>query len=109
MSSPLLIAQTNTAEVEGVVRDAQGGVLPGATVVAFRVMTGLRIERVTDGAGRFFFAGLPVGSYTITVTLEGFKQVTQAGLLLQIVQRVNLPVTLPPGEQAGTITPTSDP
>ena len=108
MSGLLLIAQTNTAEVEGVVRDPQGGVLPGATVVAFRVMTGLRIERVTDSAGRFFLAGLPVGSYTITVSLEGFKQVTQAGLLLQIGQRINLPVTLPLGEQAEIITVTSD-
>jgi hypothetical protein len=108
MSGPLLIAQTNTAEVEGVVRDSQGGVLPGATVVALHVMTGLRIERVSDDAGRFFFAGLPVGSYTITVSLEGFKQVTQAGLLLQIGQRVNLPVTLPLGGQEETITVTSD-
>src|SRR5216684_9010464 len=41
------IAQTNTGEVSGVVRDISGGVLPGATVTARHVASGLVVERVT--------------------------------------------------------------
>src|SRR5438445_645687 len=41
-------AQYNTAEIGGVVKDAQGGVLPGALVTAVHVATSLRVERTTD-------------------------------------------------------------
>lgn len=36
-------AQTNTGEIFGVVRDAQGGVLPGTTVAAEHVESGTRV------------------------------------------------------------------
>src|SRR5690348_6573886 len=75
-----LAAQTNTAEIGGVVRDAQGGVLPGATVTALHVSSGFRVARVTDQAGRFFLPALPVGEYVLTVQLDGFRQFAQRGL-----------------------------
>jgi hypothetical protein len=40
----LLAAQTNTGEISGVVRDAQGGALPGARVIAEHVDSGVRVE-----------------------------------------------------------------
>src|SRR6476469_7579035 len=87
-------AQTNTGEIQGVVRDPLGGALPGATIVALHAVAGLRVERVSDESGRFFMPGLPVGDYGITVTLEGFKAVNR-GLTLQVGQRLDVPVTLP--------------
>ncbi len=53
-------AQTNTGELAGVVRDAQGGLLPGARVVVDHAETGTRIERLTDESGRYFFPSLRV-------------------------------------------------
>jgi hypothetical protein len=47
-------AQTDTGEISGVVRDTQGGVLPGVTIVAEHLDSGTRIEHVTDGEGRYF-------------------------------------------------------
>ena len=88
------IAQTNTAEIAGEVRDSQGGVLPGATVTVSHVGSGFRIVRVSDQVGRFFMPGLPVGEYVIVVELEGFRQFTQKGLVLNLGQKVDLPVTL---------------
>ena len=58
---PMALAQTNTAQMTGVVRDSSGGVLPGATVIAIQQATGTVVERVTDGEGRFF---LPEMSYS---------------------------------------------
>jgi len=47
-------AQTNTGQISGVVRDSQGGVLPGATITAEHVATGTKVERVSDDRGRYF-------------------------------------------------------
>ena len=112
MSLPLaaaVTAQTNTAEVAGVVRDAQGGVLPGATVVASHVASGFRAVRVTDQAGRYFMPALPIGEYVlVTVELAGFRQFTHTGLILRVGQRIDLPITLQIGQLADLVTVTAD-
>ena len=41
-------AQTNTGEIAGIVRDSQGGVLPGATVSAEHLASGTIVERTSD-------------------------------------------------------------
>jgi hypothetical protein len=63
----------NTTTLSGVVTDDQGGVVPGADVVAKNNATALTIQGVTDGTGRFVLAGVLPGTYTVTVTLMGFK------------------------------------
>ena len=102
------IAQTNTAEIAGEVRDSQGGVLPGATVTVSHVGSGFRIVRVSDQVGRFFMPGLPVGEYVIVVELEGFRQFTQKGLVLNLGQKVDLPVTLQLGPLSDAVTVTGE-
>lgn len=97
-------AQTNSAEIQGVVRDSVGGPLSTALVVAVHRESGLRIVRRTDEGGRFFFSALPVGEYAVTVSLDGFKTATRVGLVLQVGQRVDLPITLTIGAAAETVT-----
>jgi hypothetical protein len=97
-------AQYNTAEISGVVKDAQGGVLPGATVAVVHVESGQRTERVTDEEGRFFLPALRVGPYTVSVELMGFKTFTQTGLVLRVGQKIDLPVTLTIGSVAEVVT-----
>ena len=85
MSAPALAgAQYNTAELSGVVRDAKGGVLPGANVVALHVASGRRSERQSDTEGRFTLPALPVGDYQVFVELSGFKRFEQHGLTLSV-------------------------
>jgi hypothetical protein len=43
-----VVAQTASGEISGVVRDMQGGVLPGVTIVAEHLESGTRIERVSE-------------------------------------------------------------
>jgi hypothetical protein len=74
-------AQYNTAEIGGVVKDVQGGVLPGATVAAVHLASRLRVERTTDSGGRFLLPALPVGEYALSVELNGFKTFTRTGLV----------------------------
>lgn len=100
-------AQYNTAEIEGVVLDEQGGALPGASVSATHVASGLTVERITDAAGRFFLAALPVGETVLHVTLPGFRQYTQQGLVLTVGQRIDVAVTLQVGELTESLTVTA--
>ncbi|HMF93809.1 MAG TPA: carboxypeptidase-like regulatory domain-containing protein, partial [Vicinamibacterales bacterium] len=62
-----------TSTLSGVVVDASGGVIPGADVVAKHDATGVTNSAVTNSEGAFSFPALNTGSYTVTVTLQGFK------------------------------------
>jgi hypothetical protein len=97
------VAQYNTAELSGVVRDAQGGALPGATVVATHVSSGLMVARTTDTTGRFFLPALPVGDYAVSISLSGFRTATER-LTLQVGQKIDLPVMLQIGGVSDAVT-----
>jgi hypothetical protein len=62
-----------TSTLSGIVVDTAGGVIPGAEVVAKHAATGVTTNGVTNERGAFSFPGLNVGTYTVTVTLQGFK------------------------------------
>jgi hypothetical protein len=62
----------DTFRIDGVVRDSQGGALPGAEIT----LSGGRTV-VTDIDGRFAFANLGPGSYEISARLAGFRAQTQ--------------------------------
>ena len=87
------VAQTNTGEVSGVVKDLSGGVLPGATVTALHLASGTVVERVTDGQGRFFLPALRIGDWEVTVRLSGFAVQTRR-FALEIGRAVGLEFTL---------------
>ena len=99
-------AQTNTAEISGMVVDDQGGLLPGASVTATHLASGRRTEALTDSAGRFFLPGLSVGSYDLTVHLDGFRAALQSNIVLALGQRLDLSFRLAVGGVAETITVT---
>jgi hypothetical protein len=68
-------AQTvTTGSLAGVITDAQGGVLPGATVTAIHTPTGTSYEAVTDGDGRYTILNVRVGPYTVSAVMSGFKR-----------------------------------
>ena len=67
-------AQVTTGNIVGVVTDQQGGVLPGAVVLATHVPTGTIYKGLTDKDGRFQILEVRVGGpYTLAVTMTGFK------------------------------------
>jgi hypothetical protein len=92
------LAQTNTGQIKGVLRDHSRGVIPGANVTATNVATGLTVARVTDSAGEFVFPSLAVGEWTISAVASGFKQLVKPGVILQLGQVVDLELQLEVGE-----------
>jgi len=102
-------AQTDTGEISGVVRDTQGGVLPGVTIVAEHLDSGTRIEHVTDGEGRYFFPSLRTGTYNLTADLTGFRRIIRSGLMLRLGQTVAIDFELEPGGLTEDVVVTGDP
>jgi hypothetical protein len=101
-------AQTNTAEIAGVARDAQGGVLAGVTVTAVHEETGASVQGVTDDQGRYLLASLRVGRYTVTTERTGFARIVRPGVELEVGQMLRLDVVLDVGGLAEDITVTAD-
>ncbi len=69
-------AQSTLGRVVGIVRDASGAVLPGASVVLESRATGAKIDSISQADGAFIFPQVRPGYYTVTVELAGFKPVT---------------------------------
>jgi hypothetical protein len=86
-------AQEQTASIQGVVRDAGGGVVPGVTVTASDAR-GLAVPTVTDESGRYWFPSLPPGRFALTTELAGFAPVRVENVDLHLGQELTVPITL---------------
>ena len=87
-------AQVLYGGLTGNVSDSSGGAVPGAAVTALNEQTNDAREAITNDAGRYTFATLQSGRYTLTVRLTGFKEARQTGVEIRanIVTRVDLSV-----------------
>jgi hypothetical protein len=72
--------------IAGVVKDASGAVLPGATVEAASPALIEKVRTVvTDGSGQYQIVSLPPGVYAVTFTLGGFSTVKREGIEVTII------------------------
>src|SRR5258708_2783357 len=67
------LAQSGTAAIAGIVKDASGSVMSGVTVEASSPALIENRTVVTDGSGQYKIVALPLGTYTVTMTLSGFS------------------------------------
>ncbi|HYB95808.1 MAG TPA: TonB-dependent receptor [Vicinamibacterales bacterium] len=79
-----LAAQQETATIVGGVLDAQKSAIPGATITARNVATGLTRTGVTDSDGRYRIAAIPPGTYEISAALQGFATAIRQGVTLTV-------------------------
>lgn len=77
-------AQVSTSGITGVVEDPTGAVVAVAKVTATNEATGLVYETTTTTAGTYTLPSLPVGNYTVTVTMEGFRTFTSRRNVLTV-------------------------
>ncbi|HXG87522.1 MAG TPA: TonB-dependent receptor [Vicinamibacterales bacterium] len=94
------VAAAQGGGMQGTVRDAQGAVLPGATVVIRNVGTGASYEHVTDQAGRYQAPILPPGDYELQVSMSGFRPLTRRGMRLTVGQMAVVDPVLEVGQIA---------
>src|SRR5580704_16023860 len=67
------------AEIDGVVTDASGNIVPGAQITATETDKQLVRSTVSDGDGHFILSQLPTGPYRLEVKAPGFKDFRQTG------------------------------
>jgi Carboxypeptidase regulatory-like domain/TonB dependent receptor len=72
VASPRMASAQTGAAIEGTVKDDQGGVLPGASLNVRNQDTGFERTSVTGTDGRYRFAALVPGRYTLKAELQGF-------------------------------------
>ena len=94
--------------VAGVIKDATGGVIPGATVTLMNTALGTQFTATSDGQGAYAFPNVPVGRYDLTVTLDGFKPLKRTGLAVDINSRLQVDAMLELGGQTETVTVEAD-
>jgi len=104
--APSAHAQSTTSHIVGSVSDASKAALPGVTVSAKHLETGLVRVATADGEGRFSLTGLPVGGYEVRAALSGFRTVVRNGIRLVVGEPAVLSLTMEiqPAEEEVTVT-----
>jgi hypothetical protein len=95
--------------IAGVVKDASGAVLPGATVEAASPALIEKVRTVvTDGSGQYRIVNLPPGAYSVTFTLPGFSGVKRDGIEVTASFTASVNADLRVGAVSETITVTGE-
>ena len=99
----LLVPSISSAQIggqgsiQGTVLDTSKAALPGATVTATNVATGVDTVRQTTAAGVYALTPLQPGTYRVTVSLDGFGTFIRDGIIVDGLAVVGLNVTLQVG------------
>ena len=90
------LAQSSTSgSIRGTVTDANGGILPGATVIAISdaLVSGRQVA-IASGSGVYRFPSLPPGDYVLEGQLSGFKTVRHENVRLPLGQSLEIDLQL---------------
>ncbi|HEY1744772.1 MAG TPA: carboxypeptidase regulatory-like domain-containing protein, partial [Granulicella sp.] len=98
------LAQLTTADILGTVTDSTGAVIPKANVTLVNVDTNLQRTTVSNDSGEYDFTLLPVGHYSVTVKIAGFKTSTTSNLSVEAGDRAHADVHLETGGTTETVT-----
>lgn len=101
-ATPAFAQGSAASSISGVVVDTSDGVLPGATVNAKNEATATQYNTVSTANGSFTIPAVAVGSYTVTVTLSGFK----TAILTGVVVTAGVPGTVRAVLEVGGLTET---
>lgn len=100
-----LLGQTADGTIRGTVADNSGSVVPGVSITARNLDTGLTVTVKTTGAGLYTIPNLPPGSYSIIAEgVKGFKRFEQTGVTVQTSTTTDLNITLQLGAVNETVT-----
>ena len=102
-------AQQTLGGIVGTVTDASGSILPDVSVTAVEDGTHLTRTAQSSSAGSYAFPNLPIGTYTLTFTRDGFSTAHFPGILVQADRTVTLPVQMAVGSVTEAVTVEANP
>jgi hypothetical protein len=98
-----------TATIAGTVKDSGGGGVPGATITLVSESRGTTIEGVSGPIGDFVVTNLPGDTYTVRITMDGFRTTERKGIAVSPGDRVAVgTLTMEVGALAETVVVTGD-
>ncbi|MGC2821392.1 MAG: TonB-dependent receptor [Candidatus Sulfotelmatobacter sp.] len=99
---PCARAQQTLGGITGTVTDKTGGVLPETVVTIIGDQTKLTRSQKTNANGSYDFVSLPIGTYTLTFTHDGFETQKVPSVTVQADRTATINAVLPIG-QVGTV------
>src|SRR5690349_15744974 len=96
-------AQAGRAELFGVIRDASGLPVLGASIQAEDQATMARYSATSDDRGEYHLLGLTGSNYVVTVEQPGFRMYRQNGITLRLAERTALDIMLQVGQTSQTV------
>jgi hypothetical protein len=102
-----LRAQVDTGSVLGTVTDSSGGPIAGAAVTLVNQGTNATLSYTTSGDGTYKFSPVRIGTYTVSVTFQGFQKTEQKDIAVNVDQNVVADFSMKPGSTTETIEVTS--
>lgn len=87
-------AQVDRAGLNGTTKDSEGRVLPSVRVVAMQNGTGLKRETISSANGTYDIPELPVGTYTVTFSHDGFRELSFEDVVQRLEQTRTLDAVL---------------
>lgn len=105
LTLPSLIVRASGGRIEGKVTDPKGAAVVGAAVTVTDPETNQTFTAVTDGQGNYSVAGLPPGTYAITISANGFNEARRAEVKVDegAAATVDMKLEIAPVEAAVTI------
>lgn len=104
-SGALAIGQvSSTGSLAGTVTDQAGAVVAGATITVKNNATGAEFTTQTSDNGTFIVPSLAVGTYTVTITAQGFKQAILQEVKIDVGKASSVNVALEPGQISESVT-----
>src|SRR2546421_4007436 len=100
-------AQSNAADLQGVVRDQNGAVVVNASVSARNLATNISREATTNGDGFYKIVNLSPGEYELTVKASNYKTAVIPSVKITVGQTANQDVPLEVGDISATVTVTT--
>ena len=101
-------SQALNGQIEGVVTDSVGAVVPNAAITVRNIETGTERQIVSDASGVYRAPLLPLGTFRITVEAANFKRLVREGVTLTAGQSATVDLILETGNVSATVTVTAN-
>ena len=108
-STSVIHAQQTLGSINGTVTDSSGGVISGASVKARNIGTNLEQTAKSKSDGSFSIADLPIGTYEVSFSKDGFKTEVHSQIFVQGDRTTTVNSSLQPGEVSSQVTVTATP
>lgn len=106
--TPLRSQAVANAQIQGLITDPSGAVVPNAEVTARQTNTDFVRTTVAGANGAYLFPSLPVGPYDLEVRASGFQAYVQKGIVLEVSNNVTINVVLRLGQVSQQVQVSAD-